>query len=155
MHPSLDIGNASLVGRNSLMKVTKMAWGVKLIVIREAVMKQRMGIDNSRERLNVQNEDNWSKNWPLRVTKLEDSWKGFSAIYGNCLGVIGEVGMEPGENRARKTKRSVEIWQKNGMISGVKSSRQIEKRQEQKFIIVLRRSLTILSSAVLVLWQAQ
>ena len=72
-------------------------------------MKQRMVIDNSRERLNVQNEGNRSKNWPLRDTKLEDSWKGFSVIYGNCLGVIGEVEMEPGENRARKTKRSVEI----------------------------------------------
>ena len=32
-------------------------------VIREAVMKERMVTDNSREKLNVPNEDNWPKDW--------------------------------------------------------------------------------------------
>ena len=73
MLQSLDIWNARLGGRNYLMKLTEMGWGIKLIVVREAVMKERMVIDNSRERMNVQNEDNWSKNWSLRDTKFENS----------------------------------------------------------------------------------
>lgn len=40
------------VWEEEIMKLTV----IRLIVIREAVMKERMGTDNSRERLNVQDE---------------------------------------------------------------------------------------------------
>ena len=84
VHPSLDIGKASVWGRNYLMKLTEMGWGIKLIVIREAVMKEQMVIDNSREvEYKVQNEDNQSKSWPLKDNKLENSWKRFRAIDRN------------------------------------------------------------------------
>ena len=65
-------------------------------------------VEISRERLNVQNEDDWCKNRPLRDTKLENSWKGFRTTDGNCLDVVGKVGTEPEENKTGETKRSVE-----------------------------------------------
>lgn len=38
-----------------------------MIAVRESVMKDRMVINNA-ERLNVQNEDNWSKDWHGRTS---------------------------------------------------------------------------------------
>ena len=65
--------------------------------------------DNSRERLTVQNKDDWSKKLPLGDTKLDNNWEEFRAIDKNCLVAVEEVGVEPGENRTGKTKRSVEM----------------------------------------------
>ena len=51
--------------------------------------------------------------------------------------------MEPGENTAGKTKRSVERWQKNAMINDDKSGGPIKKRQERKFMIILSREKVV------------
>ena len=54
----------------------------------------------------MQNEDTRPKDRPLRDTKLEYIWrKGPRAIDGSCLGaVLGELGVETGENRAGKPR---------------------------------------------------
>ena len=49
------------------------------------------------------------------------------------------------KEQSRKDKVSVEMWQKNGMTNGVKSGRQIENRQEQKFIVILSREVVIIN----------
>ena len=78
----------------------------------------------------------------MRDIKLKGSWKEFSrAIDRNYLGAVGEVGVEPEEIRARKTKRGVETLRNDGTINDVKSGRQIEKRQERQFIIILSREV--------------
>lgn len=67
-----------------------------------------MVTDNSRMRLSVHNETTLSEDRPLRDSKLKDSWKGLRATDGKCLGAAGEAGVEAGENRVGKTKRSAE-----------------------------------------------
>ena len=74
-------------------------------------MKEGMVTDNSRERLTVQNKDDWSKKLPLRDTKLDNNWEEFRAIDKNCLVAVEEVGVEPGDNRTRKTTSSVHSGQ--------------------------------------------
>ena len=62
MHLRLDIRNASLGGKKKdLMKLTEMGSSMKLTVIRESVVEERMVTDNSNKLLGVQNESDWSK----------------------------------------------------------------------------------------------
>ena len=72
---------------------------------------------------------------------MEWSRERFGAIYRDSFGAISEIGSEPSKDSVRYTKRVTKMWQKNGVVSGIKGNRQIKQRQEIDFVFIESREV--------------
>lgn len=78
----------------------------------------------------VGGEECWTKHRALRDTMVDWGRVGGGAKDGDKLSSVGEVGLEPGQCRARDTKENRQAFKEDGVGDGVEGSGEVEEDED-------------------------
>ena len=114
--------DALLHGLNEFINLLWRGRFLHLSVISKRMMKDRVAVNNIRERCGIQNEENRSHYRSQWDSAADGHWGRATVVYSYSLSSFCEVRREPVECSIMHTKTMFKTVEKNGIVYRIKGS---------------------------------
>ena len=121
-HPRFNVMDALLHGLNEFINLLWRGRFLQLSVISKRMMKDRVAVDNIRERCGILNEENRSQDRSPWDSAADGHWARAAVVFSCSLSFVCEVRREQVECSLMYAKDMFKTLEKNGMVYCIKGS---------------------------------